>query len=142
SPPGLAARVEQAKQLGRPVTLALDEARYWLVAPSGWSLLLDARQLIPAADFPPSLAMLTLHLGAGPHTLLARQSSRSAGLKIDLHNPLGALSQPFPVHSWRTLTLSDWPWAAWLAWAAASCLLAAGSKAWEQSRAEARRQQE
>ncbi|UCO96127.1 sensor histidine kinase [Metapseudomonas lalkuanensis] len=141
-PPGLAAAVRQAQQLGRPVTLALDEARYWLVAPSGWSLLLDARHLIPVADFPPSLAMLTLDVGAGPLTLLARQSASSAGLKIDLHKPLGAVSQPFPVHSWRTLTLADWPWTAWLAWAAASCLLAAGTTAWQRSRAEARRQQE
>ncbi|WP_223835085.1 sensor histidine kinase [Pseudomonas sp. JM0905a] len=142
APPGLATVVEQAKQLGRPVTLALDEARYWLVAPSGWSLLLDARHLIPAADFPPSLAMLTLDVGAGPLTLLARQSASSPGLKINLHKPLGAVSQPFPVHSWRTLTPADWPWAEWLAWAAASCLLAAGTTAWQRSRAEARRQQE
>ncbi|MFC5699402.1 sensor histidine kinase [Pseudomonas sp. GCM10022186] len=141
--PGLEARVEQARQLGRPVTLPLDEARYWLVAPSGWSLLLDARQLIPAADFPPSLAMLTLDVGTGPLTLLARQSAVSSpGLTIDLHKPLGAVSQPFPLHSWRTLTPADWPWVEWLAWAAASCLLVAGTAAWQRSRADARRQQE
>ncbi|WP_280324692.1 ATP-binding protein [Pseudomonas sp. BN102] len=142
-PTGLDAAVEHARQEGRPVTLPVDESRYWLVAPSGWSLLLDARQLIPAADFPPSLAMLTLDVGAGPLALLARQSAaRSPGWNIDVRKPLGAVSQPFPMHSWRTLTLADWPWAEWLAWAAASCLLAASSAAWQRSRADARRQQE
>lgn len=143
SPPGLAAAVERARQVGRPVTLPLDESRYWLVAPSSWSLLLDARRLIPATDFPPSLAMLTLDVGAGPHTLLARQSASSpSGWNIDLRKPLGAVSQPFPMHSWRTLTPADWPLAAWLAWAVASCLLTAGALAWQRSRADARRQQE
>ncbi len=143
APPGLEAAVEQARQLGRPVTLPLDDARYWLVAPSGWSLLLDARQLIPAADFPPSLAMLTLDVGPDPLTLLARQSGTSSlGWKIDLHKPLGAVSQPFPLHSWRRLTPVDWPWLEWLAWAVASGLLVAGTAAWQRSRADARRQQE
>ncbi|MDH4554115.1 sensor histidine kinase [Pseudomonas sp. BN417] len=143
SPTGLAAAVEHARQEGRPVTLPVDASRYWLVAPSGWSLLLDARQLIPAADFPPSLAMLTLDVGAGPFALLARQPAASSpGWNIDVRKPLGAVSQPFPMHSWRTLTLADWPWAEWLAWAAASCLLAASSAAWQRSRADARRQQE
>lgn len=142
-PSNLAAAVEHARQAGRPVTLPLDASRYWLVAPSSWSLLLDARQLIAAADFPASLAMLTLDVGAGPLTLLARQAAaRPAGWHIDLRKPLGAASQPFPLHSWRTLTPADWPWAAWLAWAAASGLLAAGSAAWQRSRADARRQQE
>ncbi|MNZ25895.1 Sensor protein FixL [compost metagenome] len=143
SPPGLVAALGHARQLGRPVTLPLDEARYWLVAPSSWSLLLDARQLIPATDFPPSLAMLTLDVGAGPLTLLARQSAASwLGWTIDLHKPLGAVSQPFPLHSWRRLTPVDWPWPAWLAWAVASGLLMAGAAAWQRSRADARRQQE
>ncbi|MBS7661699.1 sensor histidine kinase [Pseudomonas lalucatii] len=126
-PSNLAAAVEHARQAGRPVTLPLDASRYWLVAPSSWSLLLDARQLIAAADFPASLAMLTLDVGAGPLTLLARQAAaRPAGWHIDLRKPLGAASQPFPLHSWRTLTPADWPWAAWLAWAAASGLLPPG----------------
>lgn len=143
APPNIATTVEQARQLKRPVTLPLDEARYWLVAPSSWSLLLDARQLITASDFPPSLAMLTLDVGNGPLTLLARQpSTHSLGWTIDLHKPLGAVSQPFALHSWRTLTARDWPWLEWLVWAAASCLLAAGTAAWQRSRAEARRQQE
>ncbi|MCO6058466.1 ATP-binding protein [Pseudomonas sp. MOB-449] len=143
APLNFAATVEQARQLKRPVTLPLDEARYWLVAPSSWSLLLDARQLIPASDFPPSLAMLTLDVGAGPLTLLARQSgANSPGWLIDLHKPLGAVSQPFPLHSWRRLTPSDWPWLEWLTWAVASYLLVAGMTAWQRSRADARRQQE
>lgn len=142
-PSGLEAAVGQARQLGRPVVLPLDEARYWLVAASGWSLLVDVRQLIPEADFPPSLAMLTLDVGAGPISLLARQSAVVVpAWTIDLHKPLGALSQPFPLHSWRMLTPGDWPWASWLAWAVASCLLAAGTAVWQRSRAEVRRQQE
>jgi signal transduction histidine kinase len=141
--PELATVFEHARQTGRPLTLPLDLSRYWLVAPSGWSLLLDARQLIPAADFPPSLAMLTLDVGAGPLTLLARQSAGHwPGWSIDLRKPLGAVSQPFTLHSWRTLTPADWPWTAWWAWAVASCLLAVGSAVWQRSRANARRQQE
>ncbi|MFC4863216.1 sensor histidine kinase [Pseudomonas sp. MAHUQ-62] len=143
APPNFAATIEQARQLKRPVTQPLDEARYWLVAPSSWSLLLDARQLIPTADFPPSLATLTLDVGAGPLTLLARQSSASSlGWLIDLHKPLGAVSQPFPLHSWKRLTPSDWPWLEWLVWTVASCLLAAGTSVWQRTRADARRQQE
>lgn len=142
-PPGLQATVEQARQLGRPVTLPLDQARYWLVAPSSWSLLLDARQLIAPADFPPALAMLTLDLGGGPLTLLARQpAGNGPSWTLDLHKPLGAVSQPFPLHSWRRLTPADWPWLEWLVWAVASALLVAGTAAWQRSRAEARRQQE
>ncbi|BAN48003.1 sensor histidine kinase [Metapseudomonas resinovorans] len=143
APAGLVEAVERAREMERPITLALDEARYWLVAPSSWSLLLDARLFIPAADFPPSLAMLTLDVGGGPLTLLARQGAAPFSVsEIDLHKPLGASSQPFPLHSWRALTLADWPWAQWLAWALASALLAAGAAAWQRSRAEARRQQE
>jgi signal transduction histidine kinase len=143
SPPGMLAAVEQARQVGRPVTLALDQSRYWLVSPSNWSLLLDARLLIAAADFPPTLGTLTLDVGAEPLTLLARQSAvGSMGWDMSLHKTLGALSQPFPVHSWYRLTPSDWPWTEWLAWALASYLLAASSAAWRHSRAEARRRQE
>ncbi len=140
---GLPGALEQARQLGRPVALAVDRARYWLVAPSSWSLLLDARRFIPAGDFPPTLATLTLDLGMGPLTLLARQPAGSSlGGTMSLHKPLGAASQPFPLHSWRRLTPSDWPWTEWLAWALASYLLAAASAAWQRSRAEARRRQE
>jgi hypothetical protein len=58
APAGMPATLEQAHQLGRPVALAVDQSRYWLVAPSSWSLLLDARRFIPAADFPPTLAIM------------------------------------------------------------------------------------
>lgn len=142
-PLDLLALVEHAREAGRPVTLAVDEARYWLIAPSGWSLFLDARQLIPVADFPPSLAMLTLDVGAGPLMLLARQAdASSAGWKIDLNKPLGAVSQPFSLHSWRTLTPVDWPWVEWLGWAVVSGLLAISGAVWQRSRAVAKRQQE
>ncbi|MDE3736694.1 MULTISPECIES: sensor histidine kinase [Pseudomonas] len=142
-PPALPAALEEARQAGHPVTLPLDEACYWLVAPSGWSLLLDARQLLPATDFPPSLALLTLDLGKGALTLLARQPAAGApGWALDVRKPLGAVSQPFALHSWRTLTPADWPWLEWLAWVVASGLLVAGAAAWQRSRAEARRRQE
>lgn len=135
--------VELAREAGRPVTVAVDEARYWLIAPSSWALLLDARQLVSPADFPPSLSMLTLDVGAGPLSLLARQSATgSPGWSIDLRKPLGAVSQPFSLHSWRTLTPADWPWALWLGWAVISCFLALSSAAWQRSRAVAKRQKE
>ncbi|WMD22360.1 ATP-binding protein [Achromobacter seleniivolatilans] len=141
-PPGLPAALERARQLGRAVTLPLDAARYWLVAPSSWSLLLDARQLVPAADFPPGLANLTLMVNQTPLTLLDKQPSDAFGLTMALQKPLGAASQPFQMRSTRTLTPAYWPWTAWLAWAIASALLVAGAAAWQRSRAEARRQQE
>ncbi|MPT38070.1 MAG: sensor histidine kinase [Achromobacter sp.] len=142
-PPGLPDAVERARQLGRPVTLPVDDARYWLVAPSGWSLLLDARQLVPPADFPPGLANLTLSVGATPLRLLDKQPGDApAGWNLALQKPLGAASQPFQMRSERRLTPATWPWAAWLAWALASALLVAGAAAWQRSRAQARRQQE
>ena len=58
-PAGLDAAVAQARAQGRPVTLPVDAARYWLVAPSSWSLLLDARQLLQDGDVPDALANLT-----------------------------------------------------------------------------------
>jgi len=142
-PPGLPEAIARARQLGRPVALAVDDARYWLVAPSGWSLLLDARQLVPAADFPPGLAKLTLAVGDSPLRLLDEQRGTSApGLLLALQKPLGAASQPFQMRTERRLTPDTWPWTAWLAWALASALLVAGAAAWLRSRAEARRQQE
>lgn len=142
-PSGLQAAVERARELGRPVTMPVDDARYWLVAPSGWSLLLDARQLVPAADFPPGLAHLTLTVNGTPLVLLDKQAGDTApGLTLALQKPLGAASQPFPIRSTRKLTPDTWPWTAWLGWAVASALLVAGAAAWQRSRAEARRQQE
>lgn len=141
-PPGLSAAVTRARDAGRPVTLPVDNARYWLVAPSSWSLLLDARQLVPASDFPPGLSNLSLLLGSQPLALLAKQADDAWGLAMTLQKPLGAASQPFPMRSTHTLTPAYWPWKAWLFWAVASALLVAGAAAWQRSRAEARRQQE
>ncbi len=142
-PAGLTAAVQRARQLDRPVTVAMDDARYWLVSPSGWSLLIDARHLVPAADFPPGLGNLTLAVDRKPLPLLDKQSDASlAGWTLALQKPLGAASQPFQMRSTLTLTPASWPWAVWLAWAAASGLLVAGAAAWQRSRAEARRQQE
>ncbi len=142
-PAGLTAAVQRARQLDRPVTVAMDDARYWLVSPSGWSLLIDARHLVPAADFPPGLGNLTLAVDRKPLPLLDKQSDASlAGWTLALQKPLGAASQPFQMRSTLTLTPASWPWAVWLGWAAASGLLVAGAAAWQRSRAEARRQQE
>lgn len=142
-PPGLPAAVERARQLGRPVTMPVDSARYWLVSPSGWSLLIDARELVPATDFPPGLGNLTLTVDREPLALLDKQPNGPLpGWPLALQKPLGAASQPFQMRSTRTLTPGFWPWTAWLGWAAASGLLVAGAAAWQRSRAEARRQQE
>ncbi|PND35121.1 sensor histidine kinase [Achromobacter pulmonis] len=143
APDGLPEAIGRARQMRRPVTLPVDDARYWLAAPSGWSLLLDARQLVPAADFPPGLANLTLTVGAAPLRLLDKQPEGGApGWRLALQKPLGAASQPFTMRSERRLTPDTWPWTAWLAWAVASALLVAGAVAWQRSRAEARRRQE
>ncbi|CAB3920546.1 sensor histidine kinase [Achromobacter deleyi] len=142
-PPGLRTAVEQARTLGRPVVLPLDTARYWLVAPSSWSLLVDARHLVAPADLPAGLANLTLAIGQAPLTLLARQPDPAGpGWPLALAKPLGAASQPFMLHSARTLTPASWPWLPWLLWGLTSALLVAGVTAMRRSRAEARRQQE
>jgi signal transduction histidine kinase len=142
APPGLSDALERARQLGRPVVLPEDPARYWLISPSSWSLLLDARQLVPAADFPPGLANLSLTVDQTALPLLDKQPDDAPGLTMTLQKPLGAASQPFQMRSTRTLTPDAWPWTAWLAWAVASALLMAGAAAWQRSRADARRQQE
>ena len=142
APPGLSDALERARQLGRPVVLPEDPARYWLISPSSWSLLLDARQLVPAADFPPGLANLSLTVDQTALPLLDKQPDHAPGLTMTLQKPLGAASQPFQMRSTRTLTPDAWPWTAWLAWAVASALLMAGAAAWQRSRADARRQQE
>lgn len=141
-PAGLDAAVAQARAQGRPVTLPVDAARYWLVAPSSWSLLLDARQLLQDGDFPDALANLSLSIGPEPLRLLARQDASAHGWTLSLQKPLGAASQPFALRSERVLTPASWPWAQWLAWAAASALLVAGAAAWRRGRAEALRQRE
>lgn len=141
-PPGLADALARARELGRPVTLPVDAAHYWLISPSSWSLLLDARQLVPAADFPPGLGHLTLTIDHTPLTLLDKQPAAAAGLAMSLQKPLGAVSQPFQMRSTRSLTPDTWPWTAWLAWAVVSALLVAAAAAWQRSRADARRQQE
>lgn len=142
-PPGLRAAVEQARTLDRPVALPLDAARYWLVAPSSWSLLVDARDLIAATDFPASLANLTLAIGQQPLALLQRQPAPTGpGWPLALAKPLGAASQPFVLHSTRTLTPASWPWLTWGLWGLTSALLVVGVAATRRSRAEARRQQE
>ena len=141
-PAGLDAAVAQARAQGRPVTLPVDAARYWLVAPSSWSLLLDARQLLQDGDVPDALANLSLSIGPEPLRLLARQDAGAHGWTLSLQKPLGAASQPFALRSERVLTPASWPWAQWLAWAAASALLVAGAAAWRRGRAEALRQRE
>ena len=141
-PAGLDAAVALARARGRPVTLPVDAARCWLVAPSSWSLLLDARQLLQDGDFPDALASLSLSIGPEPLRLLARQDAGAHGWTLSLQKPLGAASQPFALRSERVLTPASWPWAQWLAWAAASALLVAGAAAWRRGRAEALRQRE
>ncbi|KAJ8138071.1 hypothetical protein OY671_008716, partial [Metschnikowia pulcherrima] len=72
-PPGSRAAVEQARTSGRPVTSPSDAARYWSVAPSSWSSSVDARELVPAADFPAGSANSTLAIGEQPSPSSQRQ---------------------------------------------------------------------
>ena len=87
-PAGLDAAVAQARAQGRPVTLPVDAARYWLVAPSSWSLLLDARQLLQDGDVPDALANLSCGALGG-----------ADGWTLSLQKPLGAASQPFAANA-------------------------------------------
>ena len=100
-------------------------------------LLLDARQLLQDGDVPDALANLSLSIGPEPLCACwrARTPARTAG-RCRCRNRWAA-SQPFALRSERVLTPASWPWAQWLAWAAASALLVAGAAAWRRGRAEA-----
>ena len=142
-PAGLAEAVGRAAQAGQPVALAAGPAAYWLVAPSGWAILLDARQLVADTDVPPTLDALSLALPGGRLDLLsARGDATGPGWHLQRGKPLGAANQPFMLHGARRLAPASWPWAAWLAWALASAALVAGWTLWRRSRAYALRERE
>ena len=114
-PAGLDAAVAQARA-GRPVTLPVDAARYWLVAPSSWSL---------AAGRAPAAAGRRRPRRAGQPEPVHRPRAaapagapgrRRARLDAVAAETAGAASQPFALRSERVLTPASWPWAQWLAW--------------------------
>lgn len=143
-PAGMANAVEHARQAHHPVTLPTDRLlEYWLVDPSGWSILLDGTKLIAHEDIPATLNGITLALPAAPLILLAPPDLAS---RISLHwqrdKPLGAASQPFLLHTDHFLTPTSWPWMAWLIWALTSAIFVAGGTLWQRARTYARRERE
>lgn len=143
APAGIEAAFAQAKQLNYLISLPATPGHYWLVAPSGWAMLLDAMKLVPQKDFAAGLGKLTLDLPSGTFALLQRQADSNApGWKLHIEKPLGAVSQRFLFQSDRTLTPDTWPWTQWLAWAAFCTLLAAALYFWLQFRANTIREKE
>ncbi|MFJ1300850.1 sensor histidine kinase [Pseudomonadota bacterium AL_CKDN230030165-1A_HGKHYDSX7] len=142
-PAGLAQAVAQARARGHAVTLPLDAAQYWLVAPSSWSMRIDARLLLPPADIAPAVGRLTLDVHDPDLVLHASPGKPSAiGPLLEVRKPLGSASQPFLMQAQRRLGPADWPWLDWAIWLCASALVVAAGRHWQDSRRQARRQAE
>ena len=143
APAGLAQAVAQARTRGHAVTLPVDAAHYWLVAPSSWSMRIDARLLLPAADIAPAVGRLTLGVHEPDLVLHAAPGAAPAiGPLLEVRKPLGSASQPFPMQARRRLGPADWPWLEWALWLGASALIVAAARYWQDSRRQARRQAE
>jgi len=142
-PPELVAAARRAAVLRHPLALPADGARYWLVDGQGQALLIDARRLLGADEWPAALGNLTLALPQGQVTLLNRQSDAPRlGWPLVVVKPLGAKSQPFRLESRRDVTLAEWPWGWFALWAALAALLVGAAHGWWQGRANAARERE
>ncbi|MDC7704752.1 sensor histidine kinase [Vogesella indigofera] len=135
TPPPLAATLARARQQRRIQTQAVGVAQYWLVAPSGWSLLLDSRRLLAASEWPATLQRVQLQLPGGNSTLLS-QPMPAWGWSMTLDKPLPTSAQLFTFHSQQRYGIAQWPWLSWLAVSTALALLLA----WQHSRRQARQQ--
>ncbi|CAM3922634.1 histidine kinase [Bordetella tumbae] len=144
SPMGMSDALAQARQVNRPVVLpATAAASYWLVDPSGWSILLNAQKWLAREDIPHTLNAVELSLPAGQlHLLGSALPQNPTGLVLHRSKPLGAASQPFTLRTVQVLTPVSWPWTAWLTWALASAALVAGWTLWQRARAYALRERE
>jgi signal transduction histidine kinase len=124
-----------------PVLAAVDARRlqYTLVlagAPASWALQVDARGLVPAADWPLSDdGPVRAVLASGRDELVlhpgAPQDRRPAGLTpgFTFAKPLATPSHAFELRLQRATGPAEWPWGRLLAWAlacaATTALLAA-----------------
>ncbi|OZI45835.1 sensor histidine kinase [Bordetella genomosp. 5] len=142
-PEGLRQALAQARTRGHAVTLPIDAAQYWLVAPSSWSMRIDARRLLPTADVAPALGRLTLDVHEPDLVLYTAPGAPSSiGPLLQVSKPLGSASQPFLMQAQRRLAPADWPWFEWAVWLGASGLIVAAARYWQHSRRQARRQAE
>jgi len=141
-PAGFDAALARAAASGHAVTVPLDARRYWLVAPSSWSMLIDAQRLLAPTDIAADIGTLTLAVQAEPLPLRAVPHAAPAGPLLQIAKPLGSASQPFLMQAARRLGPADWPWAAWAAWSLLSAVLVAATRYWQHSRRHARRQAE
>lgn len=75
----------RAAARGHAVTLPLDARHYWLVAPSSWSMLVDAGQLLAAGDIAADIGTLTLAVDG--EALALRQGGPAWGPCCPSPNP-------------------------------------------------------
>jgi len=142
APAGLDGAVARAAASGHAVTLPLDASRYWLVAPSSWSMLIDARHMLAPTEISADTGTLTLAVQADALVLRSAPAAAAVGPLLSIGKPLGVASQPFLMQATRRLGPADWPWLAWAAWAIASALLVGAIRYGQNSRRQARRQAE
>jgi len=144
SPAAMSGALEYARQTNHRVVFpGGDPATYWLVDPSGWSILLNAEKLLPREDIPHTLSAVELSLPSGPLNLLAAALPQSSlSLTLARSKPLGAVSQPFTLHTVHVVTPASWPWGPWLTWFLTSAALVVGWTLWQRARAYALREQE
>ncbi|AUL20362.1 sensor histidine kinase [Bordetella holmesii] len=140
APAGLEHAVERARTSGHAVVLPLDASHYWLVAPSSWSMLIDAKRLLAPADIADDVGTLTLNVSS--NALALREQPASSGPLLSVAKILGSVSQPFPMLASRRVAPADWPWLAWVGWMLVSALLVGAERYWQNSRRQARRQTE
>ncbi len=153
----LADAERQARPLQRAVLAAADlpAGHYWLVQaglPASFALKVDARALVPAADWPYADAetdgvrartqVQLIAPGRGQRLVLAAPDEAAPTLAFRFDKPLASDSQPFALQVQRPLRAADLPWAGMAAW---WLLLALAARVWQllrQQRAAQHRAQE
>ena len=145
APAAMSGALEYAQQANHRVVFpGSTPTTYWLVDPSGWSILLNGEKLLPREDIPRSLSAVELSLPSEPLNLLGSTLPPQSPMSLALQRskPLGAASQPFTLHTVQILTPASWPWMAWLTWALTSAALVAGWTLWQRARTYALRERE
>ncbi|MCA8274953.1 two-component sensor histidine kinase [Burkholderia sp. AU30280] len=112
-----------------PFALTFDaDGGYWLVADTGWAVLIDPRRLLPPGDWPDALSSATLQLRDRTFGLLRRDAPATPfGWTMHLEKRLPAQPQAFVLKTTRTLTVADLPWLPIALWNAVAALLVAGA---------------
>lgn len=139
----------RSRALRRAVLAWVEPAsgRYLLVqagTPASFALWVDARALVPGADWPyatPGRAQVVLVLGGQRLPLTTTvQPDRAAALRF--HKPLATDSQAFDLQVVQVLHLSDLPWGGITGWWLLLAAVAWAQQAWARQRTERRRAQE